>query len=88
MSIETLECFRCGHIWIQRREGEPRICPKCKSHLWKIPKVVRGTTIPLKGTYNMDNGTVCDEEMRTKICDWRGHKPGDIRTTLCIGCDF
>lgn len=30
-----LECLRCGHIWIPRREMERlKCCPKCHSPYW------------------------------------------------------
>jgi len=32
-----LVCRRCGHSWIPRC-GLSRMCPKCKSKLWRIPK--------------------------------------------------
>lgn len=34
-------CERCGHEWIPRdRDGdtEPRVCPKCKSPYWNVPR--------------------------------------------------
>lgn len=33
------QCERCGHKWIPRDiEQEPRVCPKCKSPYWNIPR--------------------------------------------------
>jgi predicted Zn-ribbon and HTH transcriptional regulator len=32
------KCFRCGHIWVQREEEKPAVCPKCKSPYWDKPK--------------------------------------------------
>ena len=30
---------RCGHEWRPRKRGEkPRVCPKCKSPNWDLPK--------------------------------------------------
>jgi DNA-directed RNA polymerase subunit RPC12/RpoP len=33
-------CERCGHEWIPRSEhdGEPLLCPKCKSRRWDTPR--------------------------------------------------
>ncbi len=32
-----IECLRCGHIWIRRKE-EVRVCPKCHSPYFDKPK--------------------------------------------------
>lgn len=41
-------CLRCEHEWVPRGVGqldpknppkeEPRVCPKCKSPYWNIPR--------------------------------------------------
>lgn len=31
-------CLRCGHNWYQRKPEKPRICPKCKSPYWDLPR--------------------------------------------------
>ncbi len=31
-------CFRCAYVW-NPRTGRPRICPRCKSRLWDVPKL-------------------------------------------------
>jgi len=31
------KCLRCGHEWIQRKEGIPDSCPGCKSYKWDTP---------------------------------------------------
>ncbi|MGI0055594.1 MAG: nucleotidyltransferase family protein [Thermoplasmata archaeon] len=31
-------CHRCIYTWRMRRQY-PRICPRCKSRLWKVPKI-------------------------------------------------
>lgn len=28
------ECKICGHIWIKRKESDPKLCPKCRSSKW------------------------------------------------------
>ncbi len=33
IKITKLECKRCGHKWIPKKE-EIRQCPKCKSSWW------------------------------------------------------
>lgn len=34
--VERYECGceKCGHEWVTRNSEVPKICPKCKSHLW------------------------------------------------------
>lgn len=29
-----LNCKRCGHTWIPRKDKSPKVCPKCKSPYW------------------------------------------------------
>ncbi|MFH0831564.1 MAG: hypothetical protein V1886_01725 [archaeon] len=33
-------CERCRHAWLPRQnsEGEPKVCPKCKSPYWDRPR--------------------------------------------------
>jgi hypothetical protein len=33
-------CDRCGHEWLPKgsERKEPKVCPKCKSPYWNIPK--------------------------------------------------
>jgi predicted Zn-ribbon and HTH transcriptional regulator len=38
INIKGNRCYRCGHIWIQREEDKPAVCPKCKSPYWDKPK--------------------------------------------------
>jgi predicted Zn-ribbon and HTH transcriptional regulator len=33
---------RCGHEWLPREGGKPRVCPKCKSPNWDRPKLWTG----------------------------------------------
>jgi predicted Zn-ribbon and HTH transcriptional regulator len=30
-------CHRCGHLWIPRKAGVPRLCSRCKSSQWNVP---------------------------------------------------
>jgi DNA-directed RNA polymerase subunit RPC12/RpoP len=38
--LEGYRCERCGHEWVKREttEGDPVICPKCKSPYWNRPR--------------------------------------------------
>jgi len=36
--IKKNKCLRCNHVWVQRTDNTPRVCPKCKSAWWDIPK--------------------------------------------------
>jgi predicted Zn-ribbon and HTH transcriptional regulator len=40
IQIPAFQCERCEHIWAPRREsqGEPKVCPKCKSPYWNRPR--------------------------------------------------
>lgn len=31
-------CERCDHQWVSTRGTMPRICPKCKSAYWDVPR--------------------------------------------------
>ena len=34
---------RCGHEWMPWKKGDrPKVCPKCKSPNWDVPKRVDG----------------------------------------------
>jgi hypothetical protein len=32
------ECFRCGHKWTLRKDGQPEQCPHCKNPKWRFPR--------------------------------------------------
>jgi len=38
ITIDGFQCERCGHEWIPHKNGEPRVCPKCKSPYWNKPR--------------------------------------------------
>lgn len=39
MKVKGYKCERCGHEWIPRENTKkPRVCPKCKSPYWDIPR--------------------------------------------------
>ena len=38
VTVRRFICERCEHEWVPRRDGEPRVCPKCKSPYWNKPR--------------------------------------------------
>lgn len=37
--LEGFGCERCKHEWVPRkREDPPRVCPRCKSPYWDLPR--------------------------------------------------
>ena len=40
-------CFRCIYSWRIRGRGKPKVCPRCKSRLWNVPR--RRTDTPGNG---------------------------------------
>jgi len=36
--VRIVHCYRCIYTW-RARYRIPRICPRCKSKLWNVPKV-------------------------------------------------
>ena len=42
VKLDGYKCERCSHTWIPRSttEGEPVICPKCKSPYWNRPRQI------------------------------------------------
>ena len=43
----SFTCNRCGHTWTPRENGEPAVCPKCKSPYWNKERV-RGVSKPVE----------------------------------------
>lgn len=39
--LQTIKCFRCSHVWVPRKEGRVRICPKCKSPYFDVKRKVK-----------------------------------------------
>lgn len=37
-SLVRLACLRCAHSWWPRNLKPPKVCPKCKSPYWAIPR--------------------------------------------------
>lgn len=45
ITVMGYRCDRCGHEWVPRRfTSEPKVCPKCKSPHWNVPKRHSPTT--------------------------------------------
>lgn len=39
ITLMGYRCERCGHEWVPRDTlKEPRVCPKCKSPYWNVPR--------------------------------------------------
>jgi len=40
VKLDGYRCERCDHEWLPREatQGEPVICPKCKSPYWNRPR--------------------------------------------------
>jgi len=45
ITLQGFQCERCGHKWVPREEGDPRVCPKCKSPYWNSPRKIQDYTI-------------------------------------------
>jgi hypothetical protein len=43
IELPAWRCERCGHEWVARQEwaDQPRVCPKCKSPYWNLPRKVK-----------------------------------------------
>ncbi len=39
LSNGLLGCYRCAFVWRPKNRRTPRICPRCKSRLWDVPKL-------------------------------------------------
>lgn len=38
--VRLYTCLRCGHKWANRKARTPKVCPRCKSYDWDLPKKV------------------------------------------------
>ena len=39
IKIKVLYCERCNHEWVPHNMAQkPKVCPKCKSPYWDIPR--------------------------------------------------
>ena len=46
ITFDGYRCERCGHQWVKRgdTQGDPEICPSCKSAKWHTPKKPKKNT--------------------------------------------
>jgi len=46
--LHSYKCDKCGHEWLPRKQEngkeqpDPRVCPKCKSPFWNVPRKEQG----------------------------------------------
>jgi predicted Zn-ribbon and HTH transcriptional regulator len=38
ITLKGYVCERCEHTWVPREDERPRVCPKCKSPYWDVPR--------------------------------------------------
>jgi predicted Zn-ribbon and HTH transcriptional regulator len=38
LEVWGYRCERCDHEWVPRLDSPPRLCPKCKSAYWDVPR--------------------------------------------------
>ena len=38
IKLKQWTCLRCKHSWYPRKPVRPRICPRCKSAYWDVPR--------------------------------------------------
>lgn len=38
ITLQGYKCERCGHEWIPKGKETPKVCPKCKSPYWNVPR--------------------------------------------------
>lgn len=63
LEVDGYQCERCGHEWIARGTEEPRVCPKCKSPYWNVPKKIK-ELIPLHNNNKNNDNKSCAEQCR------------------------
>ncbi|MBI2909436.1 MAG: hypothetical protein HYX92_17460 [Chloroflexi bacterium] len=82
IEVEAFKCERCGHVWTPRGKGaEPRVCPKCKSPYWNVPRrsltysttAKRTRPLAVRETGLVEKAPVRRED---KCLDIPGPKPG------------
>ena len=38
VTLKGYKCERCGHVWLPKEQGAPKVCPHCKSPYWDRPR--------------------------------------------------
>lgn len=41
IQVDAWKCERCEHVWVPRSldmNVEPKVCPKCKTPYWNVPR--------------------------------------------------
>ncbi len=73
ITLMGYRCERCGHEWLPKKddEKEPKVCPKCKSPYWNIPKKQTAMTYEefrdkVKAVLSASKTPVTWTEVRTK----------------------
>jgi predicted nucleotidyltransferase len=54
-------CFRCVYVWRVRRAERPKVCPRCKSALYAVPKIrpiVLGKGLGIEQVLGPHRGTI------------------------------
>lgn len=50
LTVMGYRCERCEHEWVPRESTtEPRVCPKCKSPYWNVPRREKKPAAKTKG---------------------------------------
>lgn len=56
----TFKCDRCDHEWVPHSDNEePRVCPKCKSPYWDVPRGTNPRGRPRAVSYG--SGVILDD---------------------------
>ena len=57
VKVPGYRCERCGHEWVPRTGAVPRVCPKCKSAYWDVPKMAAERVRQLPGKVQVESRT-------------------------------
>lgn len=47
-------CKRCAWLWNPRKDGRPKVCPRCHTKYWDVPPKVRKWEMKTKDTKEND----------------------------------
>jgi predicted Zn-ribbon and HTH transcriptional regulator len=63
VQVQGFKCERCGHVWAPRQALDngkpvrlPKVCPKCKSAWWDVPKKKKPGSVERKSLKRDANG--------------------------------